>query len=511
MPTLVETPASPSSIDVDDDAFSPPPPPQRRHQLDLQATGEVAGPTARRRRDVWVVAATTVGNALELYDFALFGFLAPELATKFFPPKKHLNSALLETFLVFGAAFLVRPLGGLAMGAFSDRHGRKRALQLSVVAMSGATASIGLLPTYAMVGSLATCLLVLCRIIQGLSVAGQLTGALIYLVESAPPGHEHLFGSLAFASGNAGTMLGGVAVAFVQTRAGQDAFGGHGWRYPFLLSAFLGWGGYYIQSYAEESPEYLAVVEPAEADEAKPRRSQLGLQHNGEVPGRDEAVATVDAVKRSGPKVAALAAACVLSPAAFYAFFVFAPAFYPLPQATLLATRCLLLSVLVMPLAGATIDARRATHGDGVAADAAVSAAVALGVASPVIFAGLASQNAHAAALGLALAAVFHSTFNAALAGWLVRAFDPRARGAVLGFAWNVAAALVGGTAPAFAVLLIEVTGSDVAPGFYISVLAALAVGGIRALKPPAAAEDEAFPARARYMDAAAGDDSVDV
>ena len=183
MPTLV--PASPSSIDVDDDdSDAPPSPPRRRHQLDLQSTGEIAAPTTRR--DVWVVAATTVGNALEWYDFALFGFLAPELATKFFPPKKHLNSALLETFLVFGAAFLVRPIGGLAMGAFSDRHGRKRALQLSVIAMSGATAAIGLLPTYAMAGSLATCLLVLCRLVQGLSVAGQLTGALVYLVEPAP-------------------------------------------------------------------------------------------------------------------------------------------------------------------------------------------------------------------------------------------------------------------------------------------------------------------------------------
>ena len=503
MPTLV--PASPSSIDVDDDdSDAPPSPPRRRHQLDLQSTGEIAAPTTRR--DVWVVAATTVGNALEWYDFALFGFLAPELATKFFPPKKHLNSALLETFLVFGAAFLVRPVGGLAMGAFSDKHGRKRALQLSVIAMSGATASIGLLPTYAMAGSLATCLLVLCRLVQGLSVAGQLTGALVYLVESAPRGHEHLFGSLAFASGNAGTMLGGVAVAFVQTRAGQDAFAGHGWRYPFLLSALLGWGGYYVQSYAEESPEYHAVVEgPAAAeenDDDRPRRSQLELQQTGEVRGRDEAVAAVVAVKRSGPKVAALAAACILSPAAFYAFFVFAPAFYPLPQATLLATRCLLLSVLAMPLAGAAIDARRATHGDdGVAADAAAAAALALGVASPAIFACLASKNAHAAALGLTVAAFVHSAFNAALAGWLVRAFDPRARGAVLGLAWNVAAALVGGTAPAFAVLLIEVTGSDVAPGFYISVLAMLAVGGIRALPraPPAASE----PVTARYTDAA--------
>ena len=501
MPTLINTPASPSSIDVDDDdSDAPPSPPRRRHQLDLQSTGEIAAPTTRR--DVWVVAATTVGNALEWYDFALFGFLAPELATKFFPPKKHLNSALLETFLVFGAAFLVRPIGGLAMGAFSDRHGRKRALQLSVVAMSGATAAIGLLPTYAMAGSLATCLLVLCRLVQGLSVAGQLTGALVYLVESAPRGHEHLFGSLAFASGNAGTMLGGVAVAFVQTRAGQDAFAGHGWRYPFLLSAFLGWGGYYVQSYAEESPEYLAVVHgETEGDDDGPRRSQLELQQTGEVRGRDEAVDAIDAVKRSGPKVAALAAACILSPAAFYAFFVFAPAFYPLPQATVLATRCLLLSVLALPLAGAAIDARRATHGDdGVAADAAAAAALALGVASPAIFACLASKNAHAAALGLTVAAFVHSAFNAALAGWLVRAFDPRARGAVLGLAWNVAAALVGGTAPAFAVLLIEVTGSDVAPGFYISVLAMLAVGGIRALPraPPTASE----PVTARYTDA---------
>ena len=179
---------------------------------------------------------------------------------------------------------------------------------------------------------------------------------------------------------------------------------------------------------------------------------------------------------------------------------MFAPAFYPLPQATVLATRCLLLSVLALPLAGAAIDARRATSGnDGVAADAAAAAALALGVASPAIFACLASKNAHAAALGLTVAAFVHSAFNAALAGWLVRAFDPRARGAVLGLAWNVAAALVGGTAPAFAVLLIEVTGSDVAPGFYISVLAMLAVGGIRALPraPPAASE----PAT-RYTDA---------
>ena len=289
-------------------------------------------------------------------------------------------------------------------------------------------------------------------------------------------------------------------MAFVQTRAGQDAFAGHGWRYPFLLSAFLGWGGYYVQSYAEESPEYLAVVHgETEGDDDKPRRSQLELQQTGEVRGRDEIVGAVDAVKRSGPKVAALAAACILSPAAFYAFFVFAPAFYPLPQATLLATRCLLLSVLAMPLAGAAIDARRATHGDAVAADVAAAAALALGVASPAIFACLASKNAHAAALGLTVAAFVHSAFNAALAGWLVRAFDPRARGAVLGLAWNVAAALVGGTAPAFAVLLIEVTGSDVAPGFYISVLAMLAVGGIRALPraPPAASE----PAT-RYTDA---------
>ena len=363
MPTLV--PASPSSIDVDDDSSdAPPSPPRRRHQLDLQSTGEIAAPTTRR--DVWVVAATTVGNALEWYDFALFGFLAPELATGFFPPKNHLNSALLETFLVFGAAFLVRPVGGLAMGAFSDRHGRKRALQLSVIAMSGATASIGLLPTYAMAGSRdvpARALPARARPVRG---GGQLTGALVYLVESAPPGHEHLFGSLAFASGNAGTMLGGVAVAFVQTRAGQDAFAGHGWRYPFLLSAFLGWGGYYIQSYAEESPEYLAVVDDGDGGgrrrqaAAEPARAPAD-RRNSRAGTRSVAPSTPSSGRgRRSPR---FAAACILSPAAFLRFFVFAPAFYPLPQATVLATRCLLLSVLALPLAGAADRTRRRATG----------------------------------------------------------------------------------------------------------------------------------------------------
>mmetsp|Transcript_18539 Transcript_18539/g.55123 ORF Transcript_18539/g.55123 Transcript_18539/m.55123 type:complete len:504 (+) Transcript_18539:193-1704(+) len=485
MPTAIspspqKSPPRHIQLELQEETPPPPPPPTRRHQLELQSDGEV--PTAPRRgKDVWVVAATTVGNALEWYDFALFGFLAPELARRFFPPNADETSALLKTFIVFGAAFAVRPLGGLALGAFSDRRGRRAALQASVAAMSGATAAIGALPTYAQAGSLATCLLVLCRLVQGLSVAGQLTGALVFLVESAPPGHEHLFGSLAFASGNAGTMLGGLAVALVRGRYGADGLGSYGWRYPFLLSAVLGVAGYYVQSLAEESPAYLAAVAGAGAPQTPggtPKKAQPAD------------VAAAAALRESGPKVAAVAAACCLSPAAFYALFVFAPAFYggaepPLPRATELATRCLGLSCIVLPLAGALVDARRSTHGEGAVPVFLASSALALGVVAPMTFGALGSGDAFLAGTALTAAAIAHSCFNAALAGWLVRAFDPRARGTILGAAWNVAAALVGGTAPATAVFLVEISHSDLAPGFYISALAALAVWGVRVLEAP--------------------------
>ena len=336
--------------------------------------------------------------------------------------------------------------------------------------MAGATAAIGLLPTYAAAGSLATCLLVACRVVQGLSVAGQLTGALVFLVESAPAGHENLFGSFAFASGNAGTMLGGVAVSLAKERFDARALADYGWRYPFLLSAVLGVGGYYVQSLVDESPEFLEIQNESREKTAAPD----GHADN----------AAADALRRSGPKVAAVAAVCLLSPAAFYSTYIFAPAYYGMGgDSSVLATRALFLSCLLVPVCGAWLDVRSATHGPGQRWLFLGNAALLLLFASPFVFASFAAENSLLAQLGLLVATLGHSAYNAALAAWLVGAFAPGSRGMILGVVWNVAAAFVGGTSPVLCMELIRVTGSEVAPGCYVSALAAVALVGLHRLR----------------------------
>ena len=211
--------------------------------------------------------------------------------------------------------------------------------------------------------------------------------------------------------------------------------------------------------------------------------------------GASQDAAAVAALRRSGPKLAAVGALCALPGAAFYTFFIFAPAYYgtldvsPLPRATEIATRCLFLSCFALPVAGAIVDARVALRGAGERLACAGHAAVALLVCAPACVAALASGNYWAAHFGLGVATLALSFYEAALAGWLVKAFDPRARGAILGVAWNGAVALVGGTAPAICVLLIEISGTDLAPAAFLASLSACALAGVhhlRSLEGPA-------------------------
>ena len=127
-----------------------------------------------------------IGNVLEWYDFAVFGFVAPFLSSQFFPASDK-TSALIKTFGVFAVGYLARPLGGVLFGQIGDRFGRKRALQLSVAMMAIPTSLITVLPTHNQVGLLAPILLVLLRLAQGLSVGGELIGSSTYLVEIAEP------------------------------------------------------------------------------------------------------------------------------------------------------------------------------------------------------------------------------------------------------------------------------------------------------------------------------------
>src|SRR5262245_53259578 len=205
------------------------------------------------------VLAGMIGNAVEWYDYGLYGYLAPVLATLFFPSKDPLTS-LMATFGVFAAGFVMRPLGAIAFGHLGDRFGRKKALVVSVALMAVPTGLIALLPTYAELGATAPALLVLLRLLQGFSVGGEFTGSIIFLVEHAPPSRRGFIGSWAGFSTNAGCMLGGAAGALLVTFLGRQAVVEWAWRLPFLLAAVLGIVGLFLRLRVEETPLFQSLA-----------------------------------------------------------------------------------------------------------------------------------------------------------------------------------------------------------------------------------------------------------
>jgi len=201
--------------------------------------------------DIYRTIAGIAGNVLEWYDFALFGFFGDVIADVFFP-KQSGHAALIESYAVFGAAFIVRPLGGLIIGYIGDKYGRKKALEISIFLMAIPTFVMGLLPSYARIGPLAIVLLGIVRILQGLSVGGQLVSSLVFTVECRPKDKWGWYGSWVFASANFGTFLGGLVAFLVRNRLDNDALLSWGWRVPFLAGIVVGFAGYYLKYYCDD-------------------------------------------------------------------------------------------------------------------------------------------------------------------------------------------------------------------------------------------------------------------
>jgi len=211
------------------------------------------------------VVAGCVGNVLEWYDFALYGFFAPVIAKLFFPSDDQITG-LLATFGIFAVGFLMRPVGAVIFGILGDKLGRKKALEISVVMMAVPTTLIGVLPTYESVGILAPILLTIIRLIQGISVGGEFTGSISYVVENAPhpPNRRGFYSSWTVFSLLGGILLGS-AIASIVTGVFTDAqVQSFGWRLPFLLGLVIGLIGLYLRVGLDESPAFKKMKEAGE-------------------------------------------------------------------------------------------------------------------------------------------------------------------------------------------------------------------------------------------------------
>lgn len=224
--------------------------------MDTTTSGKTAGNPQSRAR---ITVAVGIGNFMEWFDFAVYGFFAAIIGELFFPPGTSPFVALLSSLAVFAVGFVMRPLGGFVLGPIGDKYGRRTQLAVSVVAMGAATTLIGMLPDFGTIGIAAPCLLVLLRCVQGLSAGGEWTGSAAFLVESTPVDRRGIFASVVSGTAALATIAGSLFALFLNSVLTEDQILSWGWRVPFLMAAPLALIGLYIRSRLSETPVFEKV------------------------------------------------------------------------------------------------------------------------------------------------------------------------------------------------------------------------------------------------------------
>ena len=411
----------------------------------LRANEGAGVSSATRRR---VVVASFIGNFVEWFDYAVYGYLATTIAVVFFPSGNR-QAALLATFALFAVSFVVRPIGGFFWGSLGDKIGRKNALAYSILIMSGATFCIGLLPSYASIGLFAPGLLLLVRLVQGFSAAGEYAGSSAFLVEYAPPRKRGLYAAVVPASTAAGLLLGSLIAAALSAGLNDSQMNSWGWRLPFLLAAPMGLIGRYIRNKLEDTPEFVALQESDE-----------------------QIKAPTSTLLKSYWRVLTLASgAVVLNAVGFYVILSYMPT-YLSEEIGLGKTESYIATTIALVTYIAFI------FGTGMLSDkygrrrVLMSASILFFFLTVPAFA-LLDTDSFAMILVLQVVLGGMLTLNdGTLPSFLAELFPTQVRYSGFAISFNLSNAIFGGTAPFVATLLINVTGSKLAPAYYLAAAA---------------------------------------
>lgn len=427
-----------------------------------------------------VIAAASIGNFVEWFDFAAYGFLATILTREFFPSGDP-TIGLLKTFAVFAVAFAFRPLGGLVFGVIGDRIGRKRTLALTILMMAGSTTLIGLLPTYASIGYWAPLLLTIIRCVQGFSAGGEYAGACAYVMEHAPRRRRAFFGSFVPVSTFSSFACAAVVAYLLESSLSSQAMVEWGWRVPFLIAAPVGLIGVYLRVSLNETPAFQAL-------EGKHDIAHAPLME------------TLHSQSRNILKLGAFVSVTALS---FYTFTTYFATYLQVAghlsrgTSLLVTVLALFFAAALCPVAGVFSDlvGRRATIATtGIFIIVSVYPAFSLGGS------GVLSQSLIGVAL-LAIGAVFSGVVTAPL---MSEVFATKTRYTASAITYNLAYTIFGGTAPLVATWLIAATGTNLSPAYYLIAVSIFAmIGGLALPETSKTALEEAGPATASAARAA--------
>ena len=393
------------------------------------------------------VVAGTIGNVLEWYDFAVYGYLAPIIGKAFFPADDP-TASLLAAFGVFAVGYAARPLGGMIFGHLGDKIGRKRALILSVVLMGAGTFAIGILPDFSQIGVAAAVLLVGLRIVQGISVGGEYSGSIVFLAEHAPPARRAFFASWPGTASCAGFLLGSGITALIGWIIGNAALDAWGWRIPFLLGATIAISAAIFRRQMTESP----VCEDMERVAGSP---------------------VVQALRYHWRPILHMISLILVVGVGFYMLFVYAVSYLTqqmhisTARALDINTASLAVMMVAMPLAGALSDKIGRKP---------LLYATSLGtlVLAWPLWALMHHQDTWLILAGQSGFAVLFGIAYGVNSAAMVEMLPPQVRCSAVAIGYNVCLGLFGGTVPLVSTYLVERTADDFAPVYYLMVTAAI-------------------------------------
>jgi len=413
-----------------------------------------------------VIAAGAIGNVLEWYDFAVYGYFAAAIGRAFFP-KEDAVAQVLSAFGIFAVGYLMRPVGGALVGHIGDKFGRRAALSFSVMAMAIPTFIVGLLPGYATLGIVAPILLTLLRMIQGLSVGGEYTTSVVFMVEHAPTGRRGLIGALGCCGAVGGILLGSATGAILSAIVLPEAMAQWGWRIPFLMGLAVGLAGYFLRRRIQEMPR--------KSDDRSP---------------------LVETVRQHGRLLARLAGLAVFNSVGFYLMFVYIVSWLQLAdgiapaRALEINTTSMIVLLPVMVLMGSLSDrlGRRPM----------LFAATALGFVGAVpLFWLMHHPQAGLVLLGQLGFVLAVGMFLGTQPSIMVEAVPAGVRCTAIALGYNVTLGIIGGLSPLVATWLVHRTENDLSPAFMVMGGAAISFLAVLGFKESNKAALEMVPAAA--------------
>ncbi|MGG1572073.1 MFS transporter [Fictibacillus sp. NRS-1165] len=388
------------------------------------------------------ILGTSLGNAMEWFDFGIYSYLAVTIGKVFFPEIDP-SAQLIYAFATFAVAFIARPIGGMFFGMMGDRIGRKKVLAITLIMMAVATLSIGLIPGYATIGAAAPVLLLLARMVQGFSTGGEYAGAMTFIAESTPDKKRTFMSSFLEVGTLVGFIAGSGLVTLLTFLLGSETMLAWGWRIPFFIAAPLGLIGLYFRSHLEETPAFQEMKETKKQKSVK----NIFTEHWRSLLICIGVVFFYNTIN--------------------YMILTYMPS-YLSEQLGFGETKGLVLILFVM-IAMIPFVLLMGYWGDRIGRNRLIiTALIGIIVLSIPAFFMMGTGSSISAFLGLLVLSCLFTAFQGTLPAALPSLFFTEVRYGSLAITYNVSTSIFGGTTPLVVAWLVKATGFNMLPAYYL-------------------------------------------